>query len=87
MVSQSNAEFTDAAKILAQGLGERDFIVGNTFTAADILAGHTLNWAYKKDVPLGHSKLERYLDALKQRPAFQRVLDKKPIPFRDLVNE
>jgi len=38
-------EFDAAIKILAAGLGDRAYLVGASFTVADIVAGHTLLWA------------------------------------------
>ena len=85
MVQRGYEEFSEAAGTLAVALGDREYLVGDQFTAADILAAHTLNWASKWEVPLGHANLEIYLERLKQRPAFQRVLSKPGIPFRDTL--
>lgn len=65
-------EFGVAAKLLALGLGERDFLVGDCFTAADLLAAHTLAWARAFQLPLGHAALDAYADRLLARPALAR---------------
>lgn len=53
--------FDIAVKQLAMGLGERAYLVGDAFTVADILAGHTLLWAKSSRRPLCSENLERYL--------------------------
>ncbi len=68
-------EFGVAVNILATGLGERPYLVGDSFTVADILAGHTLLWA--KSTRLGLSDiLMRYLTALTMRHAFERARER-----------
>lgn len=66
-------EFGVAAKVLATGLGDQEYLVGNRFTAADILAAHTLAWACAFDLPFGHAKLDAYVDRLQARPARVRA--------------
>ena len=62
-------EFSIAAKVLATGLGGREFLVAERFTAADILVAHTLAWAQFFELPLGHTVLEAYAERLLARPA------------------
>ena len=68
-------EFTVAAKILAKGLEGREFILGKTFSAADILIGHTLAWARAFEVPTEQATVDAYADRLFTRPAFVVVRD------------
>jgi glutathione S-transferase len=63
-------EWSRAAKVVAAALDGRDFLVGDQFTVADIMLGHTLNWACGFEVPLDSDILEGYLDKLLERPAF-----------------
>jgi glutathione S-transferase len=69
-------EFEAAVKILATGLGDRAYLVGASFTVADILAGHTLLWAKSARLQLGHDTLVSYLNALTIRDAFVRAREK-----------
>ena len=62
-------EFSVAAKVLAAGLGRHAFIVGERFTVADILIGHTLAWARAYELPLEHDNLQAYAARLWARPA------------------
>jgi glutathione S-transferase len=66
-------EFEAAVEILATGLGDRHYLVGTTFTVADIVAGHTLLWAKSARLELGSELLVSYLNALMMRDAFARA--------------
>lgn len=66
-------EFGVAANVLNTGLGDREFIVGEHFTAADILIAHTLGWARAFELPLGHAALDAYANRLLARPALARA--------------
>ncbi len=70
-------EFSVAAKILAEGLGRREFIVGDRFTAADILIARTLAWAQAFELPLEHDSLESYTTRLLARPAWRRAQERE----------
>lgn len=67
-------EWLRPAEILAGALEGREFLVGDHFTVADVLAAHTLAWARGFKVPLNSDVLEDYLDRMLARPAFQRTL-------------
>ena len=70
-------EFAVAAKVLAAGLGRREFIVGDHFTAADILIAHTLTWALAFELPLEPERLKTYVEHLLARPAWARVHERE----------
>jgi glutathione S-transferase len=72
-------EFEVAVKILATGLGNRPYLVGGSFTVADILAGHTLLWAKSTRLELGSDSLVSYLNALTMRDAFARAREKSHV--------
>jgi glutathione S-transferase len=75
MIDTARWEFAVAAKRLAQGLEGREFIVGEKFSAADILLGHTLKWARAFEVPTEQPTVDAYADKLFARPAFILVKD------------
>jgi glutathione S-transferase len=56
-------------------LGDRDFIVGDSFTLADCSAAPSL-WYGTRNVPLdgGFPRIAAYLERLKARPSFARAL-------------
>ena len=66
-------EFSVAAKVFAEGLGDRRYAVGESFTAADILLGHTLAWATSARIELGDEQLKTYADHVLDRPALVRA--------------
>ena len=75
IIDTARWEFTVAAQILAKGLEGREFILGNNFSAADILLGHTLAWARAFDVVTEQPTVDAYADRLFARPAFVVVKD------------
>jgi glutathione S-transferase len=70
-------EFARAATVLAAGIEEREYIVGDTFTVADILIANTLNWARSRSVEIQSAALNAYADRMLARPALQRALDRE----------
>lgn len=62
-------EFIRTANIVRDGMGEGPYVLGEKFSAADILMAHTLMWAKRKSIPLG-KQLNRYLEDCMARPAF-----------------
>ncbi|MFO1433073.1 MAG: glutathione S-transferase family protein [Candidatus Competibacteraceae bacterium] len=66
-------EFEVAAKVLATGLGDKQFIAGENFTAADIMAAQTLAWARVFELPLNYDSLETYADRMLSRPTVARA--------------
>lgn len=69
-------EFEGAAKILATGLAHRSYLVGDSFSVVDVLAGHTLLWAKSARLGLGSDTLVSYLDGLTARDAFARARER-----------
>lgn len=65
-----------AVKVLAAGIGDRDYLVGDCLTVADIIAGHTLSWAKSARLSLGSQQLERYLERLLTRDAVTRARER-----------
>lgn len=55
---------------LEQRLKKHDYICGDSFTAADCLTAHNLNWARAYGLCI-HPTFKTYMDRMKQRPAFQ----------------
>jgi glutathione S-transferase len=65
-------EFSVAAKVLNSQF-DGPFALGEQFSAADILIGHTLAWAEAWNVPVGHERLLEYAQRLRERPALIRA--------------
>ena len=73
MADTARWEFSVAARVLSAGLGDNDFLLGERFTVADILAGQTLAWARAEKLPLETSRLEDYAHRVLERPALERA--------------
>lgn len=69
-------EFEAAVKILAAGLGDRAYLVGESFTVADILAGHILLWAKSTRLTPCSDSLANYVNTLTTRDSFLRAREK-----------
>ena len=66
-------EFSVAAKVFAEGLGNRRYAVGESFTAADILLCHTLAWATSARIEFGDDLLNTYANRVLDRPLLAPV--------------
>lgn len=73
MLDTARWEFAGAVNILASGLGHRPFILGEQFSVADILIGHSLAWARAYELPLKDEPIQAYASRLWQRPALERA--------------
>lgn len=62
-------EFQQALSILSQGLGDNDYLLGERFSAVDILAAQTLLWGVLFKQPIEQANLQAYIQRLKSRPA------------------
>jgi len=65
---------TQVLDVLDAALAKGPWLLGDTFSAADIMVGSELNFGVRtfKVMP-GRPSFERYLDACAARPAFQRA--------------
>jgi glutathione S-transferase len=62
------------ARLLSERLNGRQFLVGERFTAADIMIGTALIWAEKAGALVGYPVLRGYLQRLTARPAARKAL-------------
>jgi glutathione S-transferase len=67
-------EFLKACEVLSRWLEGKEFALGDSFSAIDILFAHTLRWADAFKVPNGSAVLDAYRIRLSERPAFARVV-------------
>lgn len=74
MAYQPFADVDAVAATLAAAIGDREFIVGNRFTTADVLIGSTIMWGLRlMPVLPALPELVAYWERLEQRPAWQRA--------------
>lgn len=76
IVAEESAErFREHVKVLDQQLGETGFLLGNDFTAADVMVGYALHLAslmgLMRDVP---DDVGKYWKRLSERPAYQKAV-------------
>ncbi len=62
-------EFQRALNLLSGGLGDHNYILGDHFTAADILLAHTLFWGMAFKQPIKQENLQAYIGRNGVRPA------------------
>jgi len=70
-------EFQKALALLSAGLGDKKYILGDDFSAADILLGHTLFWGAGFKQPIEQENLKSYIERLKTRPCLLSAKEKE----------
>ena len=71
---EGRTKFKDVARVLTQALRGKEFLVGNRFSAADVMIGSTLAWAHLLGLLTDQPALEEYAKQLSARPAYQAAL-------------
>lgn len=74
IISSLHGEFDRNAKVLADRLGENDFLMGNSITVPDLLAVHCIGWAFGAGFPSIPDTLKAYSKRLRARPTFRAAL-------------
>ena len=73
-------EFDKVLDVFSLRLGDNEFLIGDSFSNADIIVTSILNWARnggKRAIPLRHQNIEEYLDRMTSREAFKQVLKRE----------
>ena len=73
LAERGRADFAVRAEILSKALAGRDYLVGSSFSGADILVGHSCFMAKFIGLIGDHPILEDYYGRLQERPAHQRA--------------
>lgn len=63
--------FEKLCQPLINALKDRDFLIQDRFTAADVVAGGVLFWALKLGILRDPNPLKNYIEKLMERPAFK----------------
>lgn len=71
-VTAAQASLDQAAAPLAVAIARTGFVVGDHFTAADVIMGALLLWAGSMGMLAAHPTLEAYAKTMKARPAWSR---------------
>ena len=70
-------EFQKALDLLSRGLGDQDYILGDAFSAADILLAQTLTWGQAFKQPIEQQNLLDYCQRNENRPARIRAKERE----------
>lgn len=70
-------EFQKALRLFSEGLGDKPYILGDQFTAVDILLGQTLMWGTAFKQPIEQENLQAYLKRVASREALGRARAKE----------
>jgi glutathione S-transferase len=74
LVTEAKAQLASALGVVDRALAGRNYIVGNEFTAADVMIGSTLGWcAMMSLLQPEHQAVGGYLARLSERPAQKRA--------------
>jgi glutathione S-transferase len=74
LVAEAHARLAPALDVIEHALAGREFILGNDFTAADVMVGSTLGWARAFGMmDDARPNIASYVARLSARPAFQRA--------------
>lgn len=68
----AEARWQTALAFVEGGLGDKPWILGDTFSAADCVLGSLLVWAHSVKFLEGHAAAQGYAERCRARPAFQR---------------
>ncbi|MFV0473122.1 MAG: glutathione S-transferase family protein [Pikeienuella sp.] len=66
-------EFARAMEAFAAYLGDGPWVMGETFTIADIILGHLGGWAKATRFPVPEGEIADYMTRVRARPAWQAV--------------
>jgi glutathione S-transferase len=72
-VEAGRKQCAEVARVLGQALTGRTYLLGEQFSAADVMIGSTLAWAGAMGVLEGHEELQAYVKRVTDRPAYQRA--------------
>lgn len=70
-------EFAREIKAMERRLGDREFAVGDHFSAADIVLAHCGSWARAGKFDIPSDKVSAYFDRMLARPALKRARERE----------
>lgn len=69
----AQADFAKSLVDLEKRLGDKEYIMGDTFTVPDIIITHCYGWAASAKFDWPDGKLKEYVERVRQRPGFVRA--------------
>jgi len=73
MLHTAQWEFAKALNAFSLMLADNEFVCGNTFTMADVIAGHVLSWARGSKQDLAYDNVKAYAERILSRPAYEKA--------------
>lgn len=73
IAQRGKEKFGRRATLLSSVLQNQPYLLGDSFSGADIAVGYDCNWAAYVGLLAAHPTLEAYYARLQERPAFERV--------------
>ena len=70
---EGRKKFAAVAEVIANALAGKPFLLGEQFSAADVMIGSTLVWAQFMGLLNNQPVLSEYVERLAARPAYQRA--------------
>lgn len=77
VIPAAEYEFQVALGLLSKGLGANKYILGEQFSAADIIIGHSLFWAVSFKQKIEHENINEYIGRLGVRTALNVAMEKE----------
>jgi glutathione S-transferase len=77
IIETAKWELNRAAGVLAAGLADREYILGDLFSVADLLLANCLDWARRRSIQLEPAPLNAYADRMISRPALARAVERE----------
>lgn len=68
-------DFETVMNVVADAVRDGPYILGERFTAADVVIGSQLGWGQKFGIIPNREEFNNYLARLQQRPAFKRYVE------------
>jgi glutathione S-transferase len=68
-------DFDRAMKALAERLGDRTYVMGETFTVPDLLLGHCAGWAASMGWAPSQDNVTAYFKRVRERRAFLKAME------------
>ncbi len=81
-----HGDFDTVMDVLASGVSASPYLLGEQFTAADVVIGSGLRWGMMFKLIPPRPEFTAYVDRLNARPAFKRAQDKDAAPGQGRQN-
>jgi glutathione S-transferase len=78
-------DFDALIEVLANAVAPGPYLLGDTFTAADVMIGSTLRWGLMAKAVPEREALARYAARLAARPALKRAIEKDEALMKEMA--